>query len=217
MTLERKLPKKKLKDAEMSKPALDRLLKLLKSIGPLETAAENYLRSVMKPKFCVETHDLHEQDEPIDKSYFISRGYMIIYYIEDGVKYVLRICGPDEIVSPDSFLTGLKSNYYIKVFKDTYLLMITEAQMEYAQAEIPGIATLTLKTIRSFEVKELERNRIISVGGQKSVLYFYNAYPGLLYTKIIGDDDIANYLLMSRSNLSAMRNDLIRRGLLPEK
>lgn len=217
MTLKRKLSKKKLKDAEMSKPALDRLIKLLKSIGPLETPAENYIRSVMKPKFSVETHDLHEQDEPIDKSYFIATGFMLIYYIENGVKYVLRICGPDEIVSPDSFLTGLKSKYYIKVFKDAYLLMITEAQMEYAQAEIPGIATLTLKTIRSFEAKELERNRIISAGGQKSVLYFYKIYPGLLYTKIIGDEDIAKYLLMSRSTLSLLRNDLIRRGLMPKK
>nr|WP_199079029.1 Crp/Fnr family transcriptional regulator [Pedobacter sp. ASV19] len=217
MTLNKKqkIKKKKLKDAEMSKPALDRLINLLKSIDPLEHRAEIFLRGIMKPKFCVETHDLHEQGTRIDESYFISTGYMLIYYIENGVKYVLRICGPDEIVSANSFLTGLKSKYSIKVFKDTYLLSITEAQMEHLQKEIPSVAQLTLKTIRSFEEKELERNKIISAGGQKSVLYFYKTYPGLLYSRIIGDDDIANYLLMSRSNLSALRNDLIRRGLLP--
>ncbi|HWW38062.1 Crp/Fnr family transcriptional regulator [Pedobacter sp.] len=217
MTLNKKqkIKKKKLKDAEMSKPALDRLINLLKSIDLLEHRAEVFLRGIMKPKFCAETHDLHEQGTRIDESYFISTGYMLIYYIENGVKYVLRICGPDEIVSANSFLTGLKSKYSIKVFKDTYLLSITEAQMEHLQKEIPSVAQLTLKTIRSFEEKELERNKIISAGGQKSVLYFYKIYPGLLYSRIIGDDDIANYLLMSRSNLSALRNDLIRRGLLP--
>jgi len=72
-------------------------------------------------------------------------------------------------------------------------------------------------TLAPFEDKEMLRDEIIRKGGEDSVLHFYRTFPGLLHIRIIRDEYIASYLLMSTDYLQRCRTRLIEQGIFPEK
>ncbi len=204
-----------LNNAPMNKHVFARLIAMLTKVKPLHPLLEPYLWKNMVPLFCKKNTPLHEQDDVIDKAYFIGRGYILIYYIEDGKKHVLRICGPDEIIAGKSFMNGVESRYYVSAVKDTYLIAVTAGQMQAAYETIPETEELARLVLASFEEKELKRDEMIRKGGEESVLHFYTMHPDLLHSKIITLEDIASYLLMTPRTLSTVKQKLIQKSLLP--
>jgi len=203
----------------MNAKAFKWLIETLQAVkNPLPDHLEEYLESVMQARYCRSTHILHEQDTIIDKAYFISSGYIIVYYFNaEGKLSVLRIYGPGQIVAGNSFMNCIKAGYCIKVYEEAYLLEITHSQMETGYKTIPGMDELARLTLASFEDKEMFRDEMIRKGGEDSVLHFYRTFPGLLHTRIIRDEYIASYLLMSADYLQRCRMRLIEQRILPEK
>nr|WP_294871243.1 cyclic nucleotide-binding domain-containing protein [uncultured Pedobacter sp.] len=200
----------------MNKKVFARLIAMLTKVKPLHPLLEPYLWDNMVPLFCKKNTPLHEQDDVVDKAYFIGRGYILIYYIEDGKKHVLRICGADEIIAGKSFMSGTESRYYVSAVKDTYLLAVTARQMQVAYETIPETEELARLVLSSFEEKELKRDEMIRKGGEESVLHFYTTHPDLLHGKVILLEDVASYLLMTTKTLRLVKKKLIEKGFLPE-
>jgi len=200
----------------MNKKVFARLIAMLAKVKPLHPLLEPYLWGNMVAQFCKKKTALHEQDDIVDKAYFIGTGYITIYYIHDGKKHVLRICGPDEIIAGKSFMTGKESKYYVEAVKDSYLLVVTARQMELAYNTIPETEELARLVLASFEEKELKRDEMIRKGGEESVFHFYTTYPELLHSRIITLEDIASYLHITLKTLHLLRKKLIEEGVLTD-
>ena len=200
----------------MNKHVFARLIAMLTKVKLLHPLLEPYLWKNMVNRYCKKKTVLHKQDDVVDKAYFIGTGYIMIYYIDDGRKHVLRICGPNEIVAGKSFMSGKASGYYVEAVKDSYLLVVTAPQMKVAYETIPETEELARLVLASFEEKELKRDEMIRKGGEESVLHFYTTYPDLLHSKIITLEDIASYLHMTLKTLYLLKKKLIEKGLLPD-
>lgn len=204
----------------MNKNTFKKLIRLLEKIKkPLPPKLEPYLEKVMIAEICLETHDIHRLGDVIDKAYYISTGYMLIYYLdEDGNVHVVGIFSSNHIVAGNSFMNGVPSRYYMKIFKGTYVLEITNRQMKTGYETIPGMDELARLTIASFEDRELSRDETISKGSEEAVLQFYRQYPGLFPPgRMITDCYIASYLHMREDNLQRIRAVLTKKGLLPRR
>ncbi|WP_316834753.1 Crp/Fnr family transcriptional regulator [Pedobacter nutrimenti] len=214
-----KLKKKKpaMEYVPMPEKAFKKLIAYLASIKkPLPEKLEPYLDEVMKAAICRVKHDIHKQGDVIGKAYYIVRGFMMAYYLDEaGHEHVLRIYSEGEIVAGNGFMNGSASRYYLKIYDDSFVLEITHAQMETGYRTIEKMDELARLTIASFENKEIEKDEKIRKGGEDSVLHFYLSHRGLLPAgKVIKDAHIASYLHMKISSLTRIRASLIKKGLL---
>jgi CRP-like cAMP-binding protein len=210
----------KMKVVPMNKNTFKKLIRFLERIkNPLPPKLEPYLEGAMIAEICLETHDIHELGSVIDIAYYISYGYMLVYYLdEDGHVNVIGIFSSDQILAGKSFINGVPSRCYVKIFKGAYVLEITNQQMQMGYETIPGMDELARLTLASFEDLELSRDETISKGSEEAILQFYLEHPGLLPAgKIITDCYIASYLHMREDNLQRIRRILISKGLLPGK
>jgi len=203
----------------MPKTAFQRLIDYLEAIKPLHPELEPYLAAVMISRICLATHDIHLQEDVIDKAYFMVSGFMMAYYLDEaGNEHVLKIYRAGEIVAGSSFMNAWPSRYYLRIYRDTLVMEITYGQMQTGYQTIPDMEELARLTFAGFENKELLRDKMIRKGGEESVLHFYRANPELLPPgKIIKDHHIGSYLHMSVDNLQHTRTFLIKKGLLPNK
>jgi len=219
MTLLRK-ENPKMKAVPLPKPAFEKLIQYLKSIKkPLPDGLESYLEKVMTASLCLGTHVIHLEGAAIDKAYFISRGFMIAFYIdENGDEQVLDIFFAGEIVAGNSFMNGKPAKYNLRIFKDAFVLEITHAQMEAGYASIEGMDELARLTLASFEDKKVEWNNAKKKGGEELVYFLYKNNLDLLPPgNIIKDSNLASHLGMSVDTLHRYRSSLIKKGLLPGK
>jgi len=219
MTLLKK-EKSKMKAVPLPRPAFEKLIEYLKAIkDPLPDGLEPYLENVMAASLCLGTHVIHLEGDVIDKAYFISRGFMIAFYIdEQGNEQVLDIFFAGEIVAGNSFMNGKAARYNLRIFKDAFVLEITHAQMEVGYAGIAGMDELARLTLASFEDKKVEWNTAKSKGGEELVYFLYKNNLDLLPPgNTIKDPNLASHLGMSIDTLHRYRSSLIKKGLLPDK
>lgn len=204
------------------KKAFHNLITLLNTINPkfpLPVGVEAYLFNHMEEYSPKANEVLVRQGNKATHAYYIIRGHIYVYYFDEHQeKHVKRFYRENRIVAFLSFLEQTKSPYTIVAARNTLLSKICNDQLQdiyKTWASMKEFAMLVL--MRNDEEKERLRNEMLNKRGHSKVLEFYRTFPGLLHSKSISDDVVACYLMMKRAQLSVVRADLLRRGLLPKK
>ena len=204
------------------KSAFVRLMTCLNNINPkspLPVGLDPYLWEHME-EFSPKANEILVEQGTIPRhAYFIIRGYVRVYYFDEaGVKQVKRFYREGRIVAFLSFIEQQESPYYIVAGRNTLLSRIRNVEVQQMYDSWPGMKEFSmLIVLRNEETKERLRQSMICKRGIEKVLGFYVAFPELLYGKFVKDEEVANYLLLKKSQLSAIRSYLVRDGMLPQK
>jgi CRP-like cAMP-binding protein len=211
--------KPKMEIVPMNDNTLNRLLHILTKRKKLDENFGAYLQRVMVAKYCLETHDMWELGKVITSAYYISYGFILVYYYNaNGKLCVWKLFKAGDIVAGNSFLNEEGCLYHMKIFKGTNILEITIDQMKTGYATVPGMLELTKRTVASFEKRDFYQFEALRRGGKACVLHLYKENPGLLPPgSLISDAFLASLLNMSEDNLQRLRAILISEGELPNK
>lgn len=143
---------------------------------------------------------------------FIVKGAMRQYSVDDkGVEHIVQLSIENWWVGDrESFIMLTPSTYNVDAWEDTELLVTTRAEQLDLLEKIPSISSMILKMDeRHFIASQYRLNSVISQTADKRYEDFANRYPELLQR--FPQHLIASYLGITKSSLSRIRNQAMKR------
>lgn len=143
---------------------------------------------------------------------FIVKGAMRQYSVDDkGVEHIVQLSIENWWVGDrESFIMLTPSTYNVDAWEDTELLVTTRAEQLDLLEKIPSISSMILKMDeRHFIASQYRLNSVISQTADKRYEDFTNRYPELLQR--FPQHLIASYLGITKSSLSRIRNQAMKR------
>lgn len=143
---------------------------------------------------------------------FIVKGAMRQYSVDDkGVEHIVQLSIENWWVGDrESFIMLTPSTYNVDAWEDTELLVTTRAEQLDLLEKIPSISSMILKMDeRHFIASQYRLNSVISQTADKRYEDFASRYPELLQR--FPQHLIASYLGITKSSLSRIRNQAMKR------
>jgi CRP-like cAMP-binding protein len=143
---------------------------------------------------------------------FIVKGAMRQYSVDDkGVEHIVQLSIENWWVGDrESFIMLTPSTYNVDAWEDTELLVTTRAEQLDLLEKIPSISSMILKMDeRHFIASQYRLNSVISQTANKRYEDFASRYPELIQR--FPQHLIASYLGITKSSLSRIRNQAMKR------
>lgn len=143
---------------------------------------------------------------------FIVKGAMRQYSVDEkGVEHIVQLSIENWWVGDrESFIMLTPSTYNVDAWEDTELLVTTRAEQLDLLEKIPSISSMILKMDeRHFIASQYRLNSVISQTADKRYEDFASRYPELLQR--FPQHLIASYLGITKSSLSRIRNQAMKR------
>lgn len=202
--------------------AFKRLMALLRSIdpkNPLHPELETYLLQWMIAEpYCKKERPLEFQGEIPKNAYYVVHGLVKVYaWCPNGYRYLYRIYRENTIVALKCFMDQEVSAFEIVGCKDTLVRSISHEHMQKIYDKMQGMEEMALKTALKYsEAKEKLRNDLLALDVDTRVLEFYSMFKRLLPARTgpVRDEDVGDYLMMTKELLKRTRIKLRKSGLL---
>ncbi len=110
---------------------MEKLFTILNTIYPISESLKTYLAQNLKPIKLPKKHLLIGFGQVADKMYFVEKGLLRSYYLQDGKEITTWIMKENEmVISILSFYTQQPSHEYIELLEDCELWYMTHAQIQ---------------------------------------------------------------------------------------
>jgi CRP-like cAMP-binding protein len=173
---------------------------------------ENELFSTIKTFVYHRPTILQYENKLSDKSYFVAKGFVFAFFYDENQEIVaFRIFTKGEVaLIPDSFMNLRIAGCSLMVCSDSRLLEITHADALYLYETFPEIVMVTVQMLAEMNMKDVDRDKMLSLGKKGSISRFYELYPELYgnTTHQFRDMYIARYLHMNPVTFSRLRREL---------
>jgi CRP-like cAMP-binding protein len=140
---------------------------------------------------------------------FVAKGLLRNYSIsKNGTEYIVRFADAGGwTTDPESYYTGLPSQYNIDAIEPSEVVMFTHDDFEKLKLQIPGLTAfseMVITTNASLIQKRVLIN--ISATAEEKYIDFINTYPGIFHRVPL--HMVASYLGVSRETLTRIRQGL---------
>lgn len=171
----------------------------------------NFLPTV-RTWFCHRPMTLQYEHKLTDKAFFIARGFVFSYFYSNDQEIVaFRIFKEGEVaLIPESFTSGNPALYSLMACANTRLLEISLTQDSYLyQLSTDGVIPV-LQIVSLMFAKDVEKDKMLSLGRKESIRRFYELYPDLFGNTSFQFRDmyIARHLNMNPVTFSRLRSQL---------
>lgn len=140
---------------------------------------------------------------------FVAKGLLRNYSIaENGNEYILRFTDSEGwTTDPESYYTGLPSNYNIDAIEASEVMMWNRNDFETLKEEIPALTTFS-ETVMTATVGLTQKRLLmnISASAEEKYIDFVNTYPHIFHRVPL--HMVASYLGVSRETLTRIRQSL---------
>lgn len=181
------------------------LLPLLNNIHPLSPALRNYLSDKLKTEAIVKKEFLLQAGHISRRIYFIKKGLLRSYYIENGQEVCSRFLNEGDIVSAYSFFLRKESNEFIQAIEDSVLYSVGYDELQFMYKHFPEcniIARILISKSWLLSEQRLNFMRMKQAPARyKSMLEFF---PELVLR--VPAKYMASYLNISVETLSRIRS-----------
>lgn len=155
---------------------------------------------------------LQYEHKMADKAFFVAKGLVFAFFYNlDQEIVAFRIFKKGEIaLIPESFISGQVAGYSLMVCADSRLMEISASQMGYVYEAFPQAVMLALKIVAGLFDKDVQKDKMLSLGKLESIRRFYELYPDLYGNTGMQFFDmyIARHLNMSPITFSRLRKEL---------
>lgn len=155
---------------------------------------------------------LQYENKVSERAYFIAKGLVFaFFYNRDQEIVAFRIFKEGEVAMiPDSFMNGKVAEYSLMTCADTRLLEITRANAFDLYQTFPLMVMLTVQLLGDISIKDMDRDKVLSLGRKGSITRFYELYPELYGNTSFQFRDmyIARFLNMNPVTFSRLRRKL---------
>jgi len=196
---------------------LENLFSELGSFKKMPPEFFQHLQDAMQEqkKYYPEAEVLFDQDDLVKNAYYVARGTVYAYRIENGEKRVLYIYKQHDIIAGNAFMHQKESLYYLKTCSDSFLYWITYDQMAEVYTKFPEAEELAKLIVSNREDREVTWKTMLNQKATATVKDFYTLYPELLKRqKGLTDPDIATFLHLAEGTLRGLRNKLLKGAIL---
>ncbi|PKQ68439.1 hypothetical protein BZG01_04285 [Labilibaculum manganireducens] len=142
--------------------------------------------------------------------YFIIKGYIRCFYIDDGNEITTQIySAKDFLTSFESFLNNQYSKEYIQCTSDCTLLSISKSDYDKLYKEVSNWAAFCKSVYEKYIVKISERaNSLQNLSASDRYLRLLNTQPNIALNTAV--KHLASYLGIKQQSLSRIRKDIIK-------
>jgi CRP-like cAMP-binding protein len=142
--------------------------------------------------------------------YFIIKGYVRCFYIEDGNEITTQIYSTkDFATSFESFLNNEYSKEYIQCTSDCTLLSISKSDYDKLYQEVSNWSTFCKSVYEKHIVKISERaNSLQNLSASDRYLRLLNTQPNIALNTAV--KHLASYLGIKPQSLSRIRKEVIK-------
>ena len=179
-----------------------KLISTLESVSPLSEGLILRLNSILKHRSVKKREFLLKPGQFNDEIYFIEKGLVRLYYIEDGIENCSGLLAEGGImVSVRSFFKREKSNEYIQAIEDTEVFYITFDEQEELYSDFPEYNLIARKLITEYYVMSEDRNYMLRRHSAQDKLRLFEKKLSHLNGRV-PRKDIASYLGINLETLS---------------
>lgn len=148
---------------------------------------------------------VHHADNICNKSYYISKGLMRVYFIKDGKEITEYFCAENEWVnSPRSFMQQKTDIYYIDTIEPTDCFCLTVSNLVYLFEHFPEMeryARLSMGTVFGHYMDRITSMRFTTA--KEKYHHFRNTYADIYHRIPLGM--VSSYLGIAQETLSRLR------------
>jgi CRP-like cAMP-binding protein len=184
----------------------DRLLKFLSNRIPLSEQSIQLVEALHTQKTIPRKEHLLHEGEVCRHTYFIAKGCLRIYRLDDQLKEHTFKFGVEDwwINDHESFHTGQPAHFNIQAVEDTDVISFSKENFYRLCKEVPGLQQMADSLqARSFDASQRRIYMQISQTPDEKYLYFVNTYPDIFNRVPL--HMIASYLGISRETLTRVR------------
>jgi CRP-like cAMP-binding protein len=117
---------------------MEQIISLLNDIKPLHEAVSDFLKQKLKKEQFVRKSFLIQPDLTNKKIYFIEKGIVRAYFIENGKEHTAWFFGENDLViSIISFFTQRPSNEFIEAIEDCAVWSLSNTDLQYLYNHYP--------------------------------------------------------------------------------
>jgi len=159
---------------------------------------------------------LLRQDEVCSEVYFVEKGLLRAYTIDDaGKEHVIQFAPEGWWISDrNSFLFGEPALFFIDAIEETEVVVLEQNFFDKASA-IPSFNTFNTKALHNLVRQQQQRiSMLIGASAEDRYMDFINRYPNLLLR--VPQWMIASYLGITPESLSRVRKELARKNFKPQ-
>lgn len=137
--------------------------------------------------------------------YFIKKGSLKIYVINDDEEQIIRFGYQNNIIaSLDSFLSRKPSDFYIQAIKKSTVKVISKADFMAFLNSDPGYLKLWIAILEDLVLQQMEREKDLLITSPKERYERVLKRSPKLFQEI-SNKHIANYLRMKPETLSRLK------------
>lgn len=179
---------------------------MFQQIEPLEAAAMEALLTGWEPVPFKRNEILTQAGQVQRDMYFMVEGLQRSYYIKDGKEHVIAFTYPPSFSGiPESFLTGLPSNYFLQALSDGQMLRLSAERLASACKAHPSIERLlriaTAQVLGGLVQRHYE---LLACTMEERFIAFMERSAHLI--NLVPHKQLASYLGMDPTNFSKLLN-----------
>jgi CRP-like cAMP-binding protein len=174
------------------------------SIVPVSAALRERLDSILKSNVFGKKEFLLKEGQVCDKIYFVEKGLVRIYYLNEGVEICSGLLLEGGfMISVESFFRRQKSYEFIQAVEETEVLYISFDELEAVYRDFPEFNIVGRKLITEYYIRSEERNYVLRrLSAREKYKYFQGLFGA--NTVRIPRKDIASYLGINLETLSRL-------------
>ncbi|WP_077133816.1 Crp/Fnr family transcriptional regulator [Spirosoma montaniterrae] len=184
---------------------MDTLRRSIESICPMPADFYDSLSKALVSQTLPRHTLLLRAGSVADKIYFIERGLVRGYWLDEGHEHTAWFMKEgDFVLSPVSFYTQSPSNEYIVLLEETILHSISRARLNELYDRYPAFNQIGRVLTETYYVQSEQRTGTLRLADAASkYAYFLRAYPGLINR--VSLKLVASFLNISPETLSRLR------------
>ena len=185
------------------------LMKYIKRYVPISASESDIFQSYLKIKSLKKKEFLLEAGQLCKSRYFITKGCIRLYYIDDKGNEQITHFGIENwwITDYESLINAKPSKLYIQAIEDTELLELPQDAFDELCHKVPQTERLFRKIMEKTYIAFQKRMEYIySLKGEEQFRIFISANPE--FTQRVPQYMIASYLGMSPEFVSTIRGKM---------
>ena len=186
-----------------------KLLELIRKLVALTDADCNLIESMFRPIELARRTRLVEPGQIASQLYFINRGYVRVFTLEDGYEVTNHLnCPPGFITSFSSFARQLPAPDYVECITDTDLLAISHPDLNQLYSQSPRLAEFgRLIFEQSVTYNEQRTKDLVSLTAEQRYLNLLQQHPDVVQNVPL--QYIASFIGIKPESLSRIRRQII--------
>jgi CRP-like cAMP-binding protein len=191
-----------------STSAFERFCNKLRSLTPLSITSLTNFASVLYERKIKKGEFLLREGQVCREVYFISRGCIRSYALEDGKEVSIKFFMEGDFVADfESFRFETPSKYIMEAIENTLAYCGKKAEVVPVLGSDPSLNTLALRSFQELYFRELDHsNSFKMLPPEERYLQIIEKYPHYLHRLSLSH--LASYLGISRKTLTRIRKKL---------